>query len=40
MIWKDEYEQENALRSVADRWIQVVTSLKDINNLEYFSIRN
>lgn len=40
LIWKEEYEQENALRSVADRWIQVVTSLKEINNLEYFSVKN
>lgn len=40
MIWKDEYEQENALRSVTDRWMQVVSSLKEINKLEYFSIRN
>ena len=39
MIWKDEYEQENAFRSVADRWIQVVTSLKDKNNLDYFTIK-
>lgn len=40
LIWKEEYEQENALRSVADRWIQVVTRLKEINNLEYFSIKS
>lgn len=40
LIWKEEYEQENALRFIADRWNQAVKSLKDINNLEYFSIKN
>ncbi|MDE6677788.1 MAG: hypothetical protein K2K02_01990, partial [Ruminococcus sp.] len=39
MIWKDEYEQANALRSVADRWVQVVFNLKEINKSEYFAIK-
>ena len=40
MIWKDEYEQENALLSITDKWIQVVKNLKDKNNSEFFSIRS
>ena len=40
MIWKDEYEQENALLSITDKWIQVVKNLKDKNSSEFFSIRS
>lgn len=40
LIWKKEYEQEATLRSVADRWRQVVTGLKDVNEIKYFSIKN
>lgn len=40
MIWKEEYEQENALLSITDKWIQVVKNLKDKNNSEFFSIRS
>lgn len=40
LIWKEEYDQEDAIRSIADKWNNVVKSLKDINKLEYFSIKN
>ena len=36
LIWKEEYDQENAIRSFTDKWDQVVKDLKNINNLEYF----
>lgn len=40
MVWKDEYDQENALISVTAKWTQVVSNLKEINNLDYFLIKN
>ena len=40
LIWKEEYDQENAIRSFTDKWDQVVKDLKNINNLEYFFIKN
>jgi hypothetical protein len=39
-IWEDEYKQEEAICSVASRWSDVVKSLKEINELEFFSIKN
>lgn len=40
LIWKDEYQQQSAVKVVAEEWNDVVSKLKDINKQEYFIIRN
>lgn len=40
MIWKEDYEKENSLRSFADRWIQVASDIKEVNDISYFTIKN
>lgn len=40
MIWKNEAAKENALRSIANRWEQIVSNLKEINHLDYFLPKN
>lgn len=40
LIWKEEYQQQSAVKVVAEEWNDVVSKLKDINKQEYFIIRN
>lgn len=40
MIWKEEYQQQSAVKVVAEQWNDVVSKLKDINKQEYFIIKN
>lgn len=40
LIWKDEYQQQSAVKIVAEEWNDVVSKLKDINKQEYFIIGN
>ncbi len=40
LIWKDEYQQQSAVKVIADEWNDVVSKLKEINKPEYFIIRN
>ena len=40
LIWKDEYQQESAMQSIAEQWNTVIANLKEMNELEYFTIKN
>ena len=40
LIWKEEYQQQSAVKVVAEEWNDVVSKLKDINKHEYFIIKN
>lgn len=38
LIWKDEYQQESAMQSIAEQWNTVISNLKETNKSEYFTI--
>lgn len=40
LIWKEEYQQESAIQVIAEQWNTVVESLKAVNNVECFTIKN
>ena len=40
LIWKDDYQKESALQSIADEWNAVTGALNKLNSIEYFTIKN
>ncbi|MBS4924721.1 MAG: hypothetical protein KHZ92_02040 [Ruminococcus bicirculans] len=40
LIWKDDYQKESALQSIAEEWNAVTGALSKLNSIEYFTIEN
>ena len=40
LIWKDDYQKESALQSIAEKWNAVTGALSKLNSIEYFTIEN
>ena len=40
LIWKDDYQQESALQSIAEEWNAVTGALSKLNSIEHFTIKN
>lgn len=40
LIWKDDYQKESALQSIAEEWNAVTGALNSLNSIEYFTIEN
>jgi hypothetical protein len=40
LIWKDDYQKESALQSIAEEWNAVTGALSKLNSIEFFTIKN
>lgn len=40
LIWKNDYQKENAMLSIAEEWNEVTEAISKLNSIEFFTIEN